>query len=231
MSRVRISIIDSGVNPDHPHVGGIIAGVGFDTDGTRHDDFVDRLGHGTAVTAAIREKAPGADLLAAKVFDRKLAAPIAALLAAIDWSIGQRAQVINLSLGTPNQEHETALQTAVTEARAAGSLIVSALEHDGTRWLPGSLHGVVGVRLDWECPRDRYRVISTPEGGVGFGTSGYPRPIPQVPPEKNLKGISFAVANMSGFLARALMARPQLSSDQAIEQLAGQPSELQDSGV
>lgn len=34
--------------------------------------------------------------------------------------------------------------------------------------------------------------------------SGYPRPIPGVPPERNLKGISFAVANVTGVLARAM---------------------------
>ena len=34
-----------------------------------------------------------------------------------------------------------------------------------------------------------------------FAASGYPRPIPGVPREKNLKGISFAVANVTGTLA------------------------------
>ena len=36
-----------------------------------------------------------------------------------------------------------------------------------------------------------------------FFASGYPRPLPGVPPARNLNGISFAVANMSGFVARA----------------------------
>jgi hypothetical protein len=34
--------------------------------------------------------------------------------------------------------------------------------------------------------------------------SGFPRPIPGVPPERNLKGLSFAVANATGLLAVAL---------------------------
>ena len=38
--------------------------------------------------------------------------------------------------------------------------------------------------------------------------SGYPRPIPGIPNERNLQGISFAVANMSGFAARALEGLP-----------------------
>ena len=36
-----------------------------------------------------------------------------------------------------------------------------------------------------------------------FFASGYPRSIPGVAPERNLNGISFAVANMTGFVARA----------------------------
>ena len=72
-SGVRIAVVDSGVHADHPHVRGVAGGVGIREDGTLHDDFVDRLGHGTAVAAAIREKAPDADILAIKVFWRTLA--------------------------------------------------------------------------------------------------------------------------------------------------------------
>jgi hypothetical protein len=39
-------------------------------------------------------------------------------------------------------------------------------------------------------------------------TSPYPRDIPGVPRERNVNGISFAVANASGFVARALEAAP-----------------------
>ncbi|MCU1273988.1 MAG: hypothetical protein JWO48_1419, partial [Bryobacterales bacterium] len=37
-----------------------------------------------------------------------------------------------------------------------------------------------------------------------FHASGFPRSIPGVPPEENLSGISFAVANITGFVAQAL---------------------------
>jgi hypothetical protein len=37
-----------------------------------------------------------------------------------------------------------------------------------------------------------------------FYASGFPRPIPGVTPEKNLKGLSFAVANVTGLVAAAL---------------------------
>src|SRR5688572_3372383 len=59
---VRIAVIDSGVFAAHPHVGGIAGGVSIALDGTEDSDFVDRLGHGTAVTAAIKEKAADAEI-------------------------------------------------------------------------------------------------------------------------------------------------------------------------
>jgi hypothetical protein len=40
--------------------------------------------------------------------------------------------------------------------------------------------------------------------GAVFRAAGYPRPIPGVPPERNLKGLSFAVANVTGVVARLL---------------------------
>ena len=51
---VRIVIVDSGVHPSHPHVGGVAGGVSVSASGELGTDYLDRLGHGTAVTAAIR---------------------------------------------------------------------------------------------------------------------------------------------------------------------------------
>lgn len=205
--RVRVAIIDSGVHASHPHVGGVAGGVAIDEDGRAHEDYVDRLGHGTAVTAAIREKAPDADLFAVKVFDRTLSTRIAILIQAIEWAARAGMHVANLSLGTARIEHEAALRAAVDRAATSGLLIVSARDNDGVRWLPGSLPGVVAVQLDWTCPRDEYRVVEI-DGRTVFRASGYPRAIPGVPPDRNLNGISFAVANMTGFVARARAEEP-----------------------
>jgi hypothetical protein len=50
---IRVAVIDSGVNASHPHIARV--------DGGFPDDYLDRLGHGTAVMAAIQEKAPDAE--------------------------------------------------------------------------------------------------------------------------------------------------------------------------
>ena len=211
-SGVSIAVIDSGVHASHPHVNGVAGGVGIDPNGNEHDDFVDRLGHGTAVTAAIREKAPDAEIYAVKVFDDSLSTKAEVLVSAIDWASSRGLRLINLSLGTAKREHEETLQAAVDRAGERGSLVVAASAYDGQRWLPGSLRGALGVMLDWDCDRDEVRITSDADGSATFHASGYPRPIPGVSPERNLKGISFAVANTTGLLARLLEAHPEATT-------------------
>jgi subtilisin family serine protease len=197
----RVAIVDSGVYAGHPHVQGVAGGISL-VAGSAAADYIDRNGHGTAVAAAIREKAPAADLIAVKIFDRTLAATAADLARAIEWAASQRADLINLSLGSTNPAHADLLQAALATARAAGAAVIAAAEQAGLPSLPGSLHGVIAVNLDWECPRDAVIVDAAEAGVVRMRASGYPRPIPGVSPERNLKGISFAVANATGLIAR-----------------------------
>jgi subtilisin family serine protease len=205
---VSIAVIDSGVHAEHPHIGAVAGGIAFTTDGDVGTGTVDRLGHGTAVTAAIQEKAPDAEIHVVKVFDDVLATSVAALVKAIDWASEREIRLVNLSLGTPNEFRAEQLGPAVERAVARGTLVVSAMAHEGTAWLPGSIPGALGVLLDPECPRDSVRVRSPEAGPAVLAASGYPRPIPGVPVERNLSGISFAVANATGVIARALQDGP-----------------------
>jgi len=198
---VVVAVLDSGIHAEHPHVAGISGGISLCAE---VDDVVDRIGHGTAVAAAIRDHAPATTLLAVKVFDRRLATNADVLARAIVWSADNGAHLINLSLGTANAAHIERLNAAVDYAAVRGSLVVSAFEANGTPLLPGCLQTVVGVHADWSL--ERHIVDATPrDGGAStFTASPYPRPIPGVPRERNLAGVSFAVANVTGFLARAL---------------------------
>ncbi len=191
---MKIAVIDSGIHAGHPHVGAVAGAVHFTADGLGADP-VDRLGHGTAVAAAIREKVPTAELFAVKVFDQRLSAPIGALLRALAWCREQQMDVVNLSLGTANAEHREPL----IDALRGNAVVVSA-----AGMLPGDLDGAIGVDADETCPRERFRQ----RDGV-FLASPFPRPIPGVPPERNLHGVSFAVANMTGFVALALESVPR----------------------
>jgi subtilisin family serine protease len=200
MSRpVRIGVLDTGVCRTHPHVGKIVDGITITVDGELAG-YDDTLGHGTAVASVIHHLNPEADLVAVKIFDRKLATSLPVVIRSIDWCLEHDIQVINLSLGTLNPGHRSAFEEVIARAQAAGATIVSALEMNGAAALPGSLAGVVGV------------METDPSDGVEYGTHHrygklvytappFPRDIPGVPREYNLKGVSFAVARVSAKVA------------------------------
>jgi len=149
---LKIAIIDSGVHAAHPHINGVAGGVAVTRDCREEADYTDRIGHGTAVAAVIREKAPHSELFAVKIFHERLSSPIEPLVYAIDWSLGQGVNMINLSLGTDNPAHAEVLRSALQRVATAGALLVAA--HG---WLPGALPGAISVELDWECPRSELR--------------------------------------------------------------------------
>jgi len=157
--------------------------------------------------AAIQEKAPGAQYFAVKLFDKSLRTSSPALLTAIEWAITKGVDVINLSLGTVNVEYQSQFLEVVGRAVTRGIILVAAREANGAPCLPGCLPGVMAVGLDWECPRTGYHAKEE-ESGTVYYASGYPRSLPGMPRERNLHGISFAVANMTGFVLRARSLHP-----------------------
>src|SRR3569833_1567116 len=108
----RVAILDSGINAQHEHVGNIIGGIALLPDG-QSDDYLDYLGHGTAVAGAIHEKAPAAGLLIVKIFHHNLTTTIQQLVAGVQWALDNRADVVNLSLGTTNPDHRERLAAVV----------------------------------------------------------------------------------------------------------------------
>ncbi|HQS96665.1 MAG: hypothetical protein B7X90_03715 [Novosphingobium sp. 17-62-19] len=199
----RIAVIDSGVHPTHPHIDAarLLPGLSVLADGTVLSDpseSLDKLGHGTAVTAAIQELAPEADVLSIRVFRDGLRASARALATGIRQALEAECDLINLSLGTANPAHGDVFALLAEEAAAQGALIVAAFEAEGAPCWPGCLPQVLGVGLDWDLPRGRPCLVADRSKVMA---SGYPRPIPDVEPRRNLYGVSFAVAQVTGWIA------------------------------
>ena len=103
---VTVAIIDSGVEADHPAIGGrLIRSLRVESGGDRHhvvDDPEpgDLVGHGTACAGIIHAIAPAAALVSIRVLgpDNRGAGP--AFAAALEWAIGERFGVVNLSLSS-----------------------------------------------------------------------------------------------------------------------------------
>ena len=202
---VRVAVIDSGANPTHPHITRVAGGVCITATGDFDREalaWIDKLGHGTAVLAAIQEKAPDATYFAVKVFHDALQTRAVTLVRALDWCIDTGIDVVNLSLGTLNATYADAFEDAIARCARHGILVVAAREANGSPCYPGCLPHVFGVVLDWDVPRDTYRAKKQ-DGRHVFYASGHPRPIPGVALTRNLYGVSFAVANMCGFVVQA----------------------------
>jgi len=194
---LKIAVIDSGVNMSHPHIISKTSNVVLAGDAS-----ADELGHGTAVMAAIQEKAPAAEYFALKLFGNSLTAASSLMLQALEWSIENGMNLVNLSLGTSNYGVRPALESLLRRAGMAGVIVVSARYANRRPVLPGILQGVVSVDVDWQLNRHCFAQAGN-HSSPYFLASGYPRPLPGMPLTKNLSGISFAVANMTGLIARA----------------------------
>ncbi|MEU6823713.1 S8 family peptidase [Streptomyces atriruber] len=137
---VKIAVLDSGLDADHPDLKGrIVAEKNFSTSpGTG-----DRYGHGTHVASIaagtgaksggkFKGVAPGAKLLNGKVLDSAGEGEDSGILAAMDWAAAEGADIINLSLGGYDQPGIDPLEAAVNElSKEKGILFAVAAGNDG----------------------------------------------------------------------------------------------------
>ena len=114
------------------HVAGIVAGNGFDTNGTRN---------------AI---APGASIIALKALDAQGNGTISSIIAAIDYAVANKdalnIRVINLSLGAGVFEsyHTDPLTVAAKRAVEAGIVVVAAAGNKGKAANGQTQYGAIG---------------------------------------------------------------------------------------
>lgn len=195
---VRVAMLDSGVVEGHPHLPSVAGGVHLTAEG-ESADYRDALGHGTAVGALLHYMVPEAELYSVKIFDRRLATSLPVVLRGIAWCLAHGMDIINLSLGTVNEEHRPQFAEAIEEVRRADALLISAYAVEGRAMLPGSMAGVLGVVEDASLDHAGYRVVEDPTPHLA--ACPYPRDVEGVPREHNLHGVSFAVAHASAFVA------------------------------
>ena len=147
---ITIAIIDTGIDYTHPALGGgfgaefkVIGGWDFVNDDA---DPIDDHGHGTHVAgiaaangAELAGVAPDAKLLAYKVLNFIGTGETSDVIAAIERAVdpnndgdtSDRANVINLSLGTDGGTADSPSARAVDAAVAAGSVVVIAAGNSG----------------------------------------------------------------------------------------------------
>ena len=147
---VRVAVMDTGISMYHPDRGNVVGSVSF----VPNEAVEDFDGHGTHTSGTIAAAdndigvvgvAPQADLLIAKVMDNTGTGEISWLISGIEWAVNNNAKVISMSLGT--YDYSAALETACSNAFAAGTLLVAAAGNDNvnTPLYPAALSSVISV--------------------------------------------------------------------------------------
>jgi hypothetical protein len=190
---LRVAVVDSGINLSHSHIGNVAGGISFVS-----ETWEDRVGHGTAVAAAIRDHEPRVDLFSVKIFERSFSTDIESVVKALEWCADHQMDVVNLSLATAKLSHAELLR----EPSRRIKVLVAPFEFVGLPAYPGSFPWAFGVSPDPQLRRDQIR-----EANGTFFASPLPRTIPGLAPQDNFTGSSFAAANFTGLICRVMLDR------------------------
>ena len=207
---VKIAVIDSGINPGHSHVQGVAGGISYHLEASgkvmEGADFRDELGHGTAIAGVIREKNSQAKIYAVKIFHQILEAPAALLMAAMQWAIRVRVNIIHLSLGTERPEYRKDLKRLCQDAVRKDIVVIASARSLEDQVFPAVFDEAIGVYWNHDC--ENGSLTYYPGKKVEFGAYGRPRALPGIPQELNFGGSSFAAAHVTAMAADILADNP-----------------------
>ena len=231
-SGITVAVIDSGIRVTDPRLAGAhIEGWSIRLSATGHaelgSDFDDAHGHGTDIAAAVLRTAPKARLIGIRIMDEKLRTSADLIAAGIETAFRSGAQIVNLSLGTPNMGKALLLRDCCALAVEAGTVVLAAAHPKGERAYPADLPETVGVATNPDCPIDKSYHFSQeffPRSEWGnlsgkFLTHGFEWSDDQ---QGVFKGSGLATAYLAGHFACLREALPEVGVDELIEAMARQ---------
>ena len=222
---VRVTVIDTGMDKDHPDLRGRVVKIANFVEGGEKS-FAQDL-HGTAVAGVIGARAndgigifgvaPDAELMAAKACWYPTAKNGAALCSswtlakALDFAIMSESQIINMSLSGPL---DSLLERLLRSAASKGIIVVAAAAEDADGpGFPASMNFVTAVvasnaKTEVRVPAWASEKILLAAPGIEIITTA-PRDSYDF-----LSGSSLAAAHVSGVVALLLEHRPQLTQSE-----------------
>ncbi|HEU5205495.1 MAG TPA: S8 family serine peptidase [Candidatus Limnocylindrales bacterium] len=212
-SGVRVAIIDSGVERDHPAIGDRLVSSMLvevdDEDATVTDDATaaDVVGHGTACAGIVHAIAPGAELVSVRVLGPNNRAKGIAFAAAIDWVVEQGIGVANLSLSSRSEALAALFHELADRAYFANTLLVCAANNVPGPSFPSLFASVISVAAhDVADPAVWFYNPSPP---VEFGAYGVDVDVAWRGGGRiRATGNSFAAPHLAGYAARIRSRHP-----------------------
>jgi subtilisin family serine protease len=216
---VRVGIVDSGVEHDHPALEGTVKnGVAVEWDESAEkkariiDDTPpkDYCGHGTACAGVIHAIAPKAEIYSVRVLGKDLTAKALQFAAGLRWAIENGMNVINLSLSTSKSEYFALFHELTDEAYFNNIMLVSAANNFPVASYPSLYSSVVSVAAG--DGKDSLTYYYNPSPPVEFGAPGIDIEVPWLNKSTCVTtGNSFAAPHMTGIIALILANHPQLT--------------------
>ena len=242
---VKVAIIDTGIDIDHPDLDVAGGHRYIDSGGIDDENYDDDNGHGThcaGIVAALDNEigvigvAPLALIYAVKVLDSDGSGYLSDVVAGIQWAIDNQMDIISLSLGT-NYDSQT-LHAACSAADAAGILLVAAAGNDyRTRWgrewntvdYPARYGSVIAVgaidntdeKASWSSTGPGLELVAP---GVGIRSTYWNGTY------ETHSGTSMACPHVAGVAALVLAGEPGLTNDAVRVRLQETADDLGETG-
>ncbi len=214
---VKVAVIDSGIDADHPDVGHVEGYVALDYDPDepsgvvaiegRHDDL---YGHGTACASIIRSLVPDVELYSIRVLGPRLSGKAVVFAAGVEWALSHGMQVANLSLSAHRAQDVPLFHPLSERAYFARLMLVCAINNERVPSYPSEFSSVFSVAA--HDGRDPEQWQYNPSGPVEWGAPGLDVTVAwSAGGHIEATGNSFAAPHVAGNVARIVGAHPYLT--------------------
>jgi len=205
---VRVCILDSGVDREHPLVGGVhrAVAVSIGDDGetvVEEDNEGDLCGHGTACAGIVRSLAPDCELTSVRVLGAGFTGSGDILLAGLRWAVEQGFDVVNMSLSTTKRQFAGILHELTDRAYFRRTVLVASAHNMPVESYPWRFSSVISVGSHEE--QDALTFYYNPDPPVEFFARGVDVEVAWMGGARiRCTGNSFATPHMTGLCALVL---------------------------
>jgi subtilisin family serine protease len=213
---IKVGIIDSGIDNDHPAVAGHVRGyVSVTPDGDNglrisEEPHGDAFGHGTACADIVRRLAPDCEIYSIKVLGARLSGKGTAFAEGLRWAIDHGLDVVNLSLGTTRQDYFGVFHELVDEAYFKRINLVTAANNMPVTSYPSLYATVTSVACHER--QDPYEFYYNPAPPVEFLAPGINLTVAwSAGRQLTVTGNSFAAPHIAGLTAKIRAKHPGLT--------------------